>query len=279
MVFSYFPGCSLATTARESNNSLLKACRLLGFHLQELEDWNCCGSTSADVLDPELSFNLSARNLSLAPPDRPLLVMCPKCLSHLRQAHQRLQQDPLARRRQERLWDRPISPQLEIMHFLEALVKLTLRDLPHRANRPLGGLRFIPYYGCALFRPHSPQRRPDFQGEMENLLIALGGTTVPNALNNRCCGSFLAAVRPRLVTELVRKIIGVAQAAGADCLVTACAMCQLNLEVRGPADSRLPIFHFSEILALALGAQDYEEWFPRHLVDPRPLLLERGLIA
>jgi heterodisulfide reductase subunit B2 len=82
-----------------------------------------------------------------------------------------------------------------------------------------------------------------------------------------------------VVTPLVNEIIASAVAAGAECLVTACAMCQLNLEVRSTWDPQIPIFHFSEILALALGAQDYEGWFTRHLVDPRPLLKRRGLIS
>jgi len=70
-----------------------------------------------------------------------------------------------------------------------------------------------------------------------------------------------------------------AVATGAECLVTSCAMCQLNLEIRCTWEPKLPIFHFSEILALALGAKDYEGWFTRHLVDPRPLLKARSLIA
>ena len=63
-----------------------------------------------------------------------------------------------------------------------------------------------------------------------------------------------------------------AVAAKANCLVTACAMCQLNLEIRATTKTKLPVFHFSEVLALALGAEDYEAWFVRHIVDPRPLV-------
>jgi heterodisulfide reductase subunit B len=74
---SYFPGCSLATTAKESNESLMKVCEKLGLNLIELEDWNCCGSSSAHSLDKSMAFSLPARNLSLAPSNRPLLVMCP----------------------------------------------------------------------------------------------------------------------------------------------------------------------------------------------------------
>ncbi len=54
MEVSYFPGCSLATSARESNLSLMEASQILGLHLIELEDWNCCGSSSAHSLDQDL---------------------------------------------------------------------------------------------------------------------------------------------------------------------------------------------------------------------------------
>jgi heterodisulfide reductase subunit B len=276
--FSYYPGCSVATTAMESNYSLMQACRILGLHLQELEDWNCCGSSSAYSVDPELGFNLSARNLSLALPDRPLLVMCPRCLHHLRHAHLDMQQDAKLRRAQQRRWGRPISPDLEIIHFLEALVRFGLGNLKQGAVRGLNGLKFVPYYGCTLYRPPALFRQKYYQAEMENILTALGGKPMLGAYNQRCCGSFLSAVRPDAVTPLVNEIIGSAVAVSADCLVTSCAMCQLNLEVRCNADRKLPVFHFSEILALALGATDYEDWFTRHLVDPRPLLEDRGLI-
>jgi heterodisulfide reductase subunit B len=77
----------------------------------------------------------------------------------------------------------------------------------------------------------------------------------------------------------VNEIVASAVAVGAHCLVTACAMCQLNLEVRATAEPKIPVFHFSEILALALGAEDYEDWFTRHLVDPRPMLQELALVV
>ena len=68
---SYFPGCSLESSARESNLALLESAKLLGLNLIELEDWNCCGASSAKVLDKDIAFSLASRNLSLAPPDRP----------------------------------------------------------------------------------------------------------------------------------------------------------------------------------------------------------------
>lgn len=270
--FSYFPGCSLATTAAEANRSLMHAARVLGFNLIELEDWNCCGSSSAQTMCRNLSLGMAARNLSLAPASRPLVAMCPRCLHYLRSSQECLKQNPDLRRELEARWGRPINVDGEIVHFMEVLVRYGLNRLQAFAKRSLKGLRFVPYYGCTLFRPPRLEKERYFQGEMENILRALGAEPVPNALTYRCCGSFLSATDPEIVSPLVNEIIDSAAAAGADCLVTACAMCQLNLEIRNTRKTRIPILHFSEILALALGAEDYEEWFVRHLVDPRPVI-------
>ena len=83
MDLAYFPGCSLATTAAESNASLMHSARILGLNLLELADWNCCGSSSAPSLSADLSLGLAARNLSLVPAGRPLVVMCPRCLYYI----------------------------------------------------------------------------------------------------------------------------------------------------------------------------------------------------
>ena len=275
---SYFPGCSLESSSRESNISLMEASGALGLNLLELEDWNCCGSSSASILDKEIGFSLAVRNLSLAPAHRPLMAMCPRCLYALREAHQRLKREPETLRAQERRWGRPIFLDLPIIHFLEVLVRLGPARLKQGVRRDLNGLKFMPYYGCTVFRPPSLSKGVYFQGELGNILNTLGGVAITRALTHRCCGSFLTAARSDAVTPLVNEIMASAVAAGAECLVTSCAMCQLNLEIRCTAEPRLPIFHFSEILALALGAQDYQGLFARHLVDPRPLLAARGLI-
>jgi heterodisulfide reductase subunit B len=277
--FSYFPGCSMATSAAESNASMMKAARILGLNLIELEDWNCCGSSSAQTLCKNLALGMAARNLSLAPPGRPLVAMCPRCLHYLRHAQACLRQDPQTHRDLEKRWNRPIPLDLEIIHFLEVLVRFGLDRLKQSAKRSLKGLKFVPYYGCTVFRPPDLERQKYYQGEMENILTALGAESIVGAYTHRCCGSFLSATDPELVTPLVNEIIDSAVTAEAHCLVTACAMCQLNLEIRCSSQVKLPIFHFSEILALALGAEDYEDWFIRHLVNPRPLLQKLALVA
>ena len=275
---SYFPGCSMATSAKESNLSLMEVTERLGLRLVELDDWNCCGSSSAHSLNQDLAFHLATRNLSLASPDRPLIVMCPSCLHRLQLAHKRIKEHPEVRAQEESLWGRPLNPELKIFHFFEVLSGIDRSRLEEAIVRKLSGLRFVPYYGCMLARPPALRRERNYHQLMERILSGFGAQVMPWAYSARCCGTFLAAARPDVATPLVNKIIEGANKAGADCIITACAMCQLNLEIRCSLDSKIPVLHLSEILALALGAERHGGWFKRHLVDPRPVLKSRGLI-
>jgi heterodisulfide reductase subunit B len=275
---SYFPGCSMATSAKESNLSLMEVTERLGLRLVELDDWNCCGSSSAHSLNQDLAFHLATRNLSLASPDRPLIVMCPSCLHRLQLAHKRIKEHSEVRAQEESLWGRPLNPELKIFHFFEVLSGIDRPRLEKAIVRKLNGLRFVPYYGCMLARPPALRRERNYHQLMEKILSGFGAQAMPWAYSARCCGTFLAAARPDVATPLVNKIIEGANKAGAECIITACAMCQLNLEIRCSLDSKIPVLHLSEILALALGAERHGGWFKRHLVDPRPVLKSRGLL-
>lgn len=281
---SYFPGCSLATSARESNQSLVDACEKLGLRLVELDDWCCCGSSSAHAVDPELALNLAGRNLSSADPGRPLLVMCPSCFRNLSINHNKFKENAVLRKSQERKWGGCISPDLQIVSFIELMHFLgKLRQMgavPNlRKEKKLEGMSIALYYGCmAMFPPSMKKPRVPVR-VLETELGEYGADVKYWAYAHKCCGTFLTATRPDITTPIVNDIIEDAMNSGADCIVTACAMCQLNLEIRSNLPKKIPVFHFSELMALVLGVNDYEPWFKRHIIDPKPLLREKGLIV
>ena len=275
---SYFPGCSLDSTAIENNLSLLNLFNRLGFNLIELNDWNCCGSSSAHSINGEVAFYLGTRNLSLAPAGRPLIVACPSCLLRLREAQLKLFNDDSARREYEEMWGRPVDLDLKILHFFELLDGKDLLSYSENCVKRLEGLRFVSYYGCMLARPPALRHEEKYHGLMEKILASLGAKPLSWPYLSRCCGTFLSVARPKVVTEMVNEINRGAKDIGADCIITACAMCHLNLEVRCTLKQKIPTLHFSEVLSLGLGNTEHRGWFSRHLVDPRPLLRSMGLI-
>ncbi|MEW6672796.1 MAG: heterodisulfide reductase-related iron-sulfur binding cluster [Thermodesulfobacteriota bacterium] len=272
---SYFPGCSLATTSRESNQALIQVCNHLGYRLVELSDWNCCGSSSAHCIDANLAFQLACRNLSLAPQGRPLLVACPSCSLRLREAHHRLKTDSAAAGDFMRRWKRPVDTELDIVHFFELM---DCKPAPEQ-QRSLAGLTFVPYYGCMLAQPPALRHQKNYHGLMERLLSAYGAVPLKWPYASRCCGTFLSASKPAVVEPMVSRIIQGALEANAECIVTACAMCHLNLEIRYALPRKIPIFHFSELLAMAFNIQLKPGLFSRHMIDPRPLLRKKKLLG
>ena len=110
-------------------------------------------------------------------------------------------------------------------------------------------------------------------------MVSLGATPLTWRYQSRCCGTFLSITRPDIASKSVGQIMAGAEAADAECIITACAMCHLNLEIRSKLPGKLPVLHFSELLSLATGIGSGMGWFRRHLIDPRPMLKCRRLIA
>jgi len=192
--------------------------------------------------------------------------------------HLHLQQDASARDQYKSLWGRDFDPDLKIIHFFELFAGGKLSKHAKGREDALKGLRFVPYYGCMLTRPPALRREKNYYGLMEEVLSSIGAVPVRWALASRCCGTFLSAAKPVVVTHIINEIMQRAVDSGAECIVTACSMCHLNLEMRCNLKKRVPVFHFSELLSLATGSARHKDWFSRHLIDPVPLLKSRALL-
>ena len=276
--YSFFPGCSLKASGHENTDSLFKFCEMVDIELIELDDWNCCGSSSAHSINHEVARNLPLRNLSLAPEGYPLLIACPSCLIRLKQSYLKLKNDPDLQEKYRQDWGRSFDPNLEIIHFFELFKRVRLTDYIKNPEKRLKGIKVAPYYGCMLSMPPDLRREPSHYGLMEEVLASLGADVISHGYETQCCGTYLSVAKPELAEKVVTQIISRAMDAGAECLVTACAMCHLNLEIRCALKNPIPAFHFSELLSMALGAGNQKKWFPKHIVDPIPLLKERGLL-
>ncbi len=114
---------------------------------------------------------------------------------------------------------------------------------------------------------------------MDSLLNALGAEAVGWSHKVECCGGNLLLSRSDIVIKLVGDICQAASDAGAVAIVTACPLCQANLDTRQPAPQKMPILHFSELLGLALGVkgQSVNSWWKRHINSPEGVLKSLNL--
>jgi len=80
-------------------------------------------------------------------------------------------------------------------------------------------------------------------------------------------------------------LLKMAKASGADCIVTACPLCQINLDMRQQDIEKkygekygLPVFYFTQLLGLSFGLAPAELGLRSLVVDPLPLLQAKGLL-
>ena len=269
---AFYPGCSLESTAVMYHASVRATLQALGLSVPELADWNCCGATSAHFVDPVLAVTLPARNLALAEAaGMDLLTACAACHHRLVVADHSLRTSPVMA---ERARGAGVSYEggVRVQHVLSLLDGAGLNE---KVRNPLTGLRVACYYGCLLLRIPKVGGIDDPEDPtiMERVLRSCGAEVVSWQARTWCCGASLALPEPGIVKELIRPILDEAFSAGADCIATACPLCQLNLDLHQAADraerdrAPLPVVFVTQLTALALGAGARSLMFDRHIVD------------
>jgi heterodisulfide reductase subunit B len=268
---TYYPGCTLHSTAYEYGDSTETVLKNLGVEWQEIPDWNCCGAASAKSLNHRLSLLLPARNIRNASKfDGDIYVPCAGCYNNFMKAKRALEDDNERKKIEKSLGKFEklpnIYPLMNLFTDEEVLKKLS-------ENRLNTKIKVAAYYGCAFVRPEEvlQNENPEIPKSIDLILNTIGIETVDWPLKTFCCGGDLSLADSTIVSVLVEKIINYAVEAGACAIVTACPLCQANLEMR--QKNPFPIFYFTEIIGIALGI-DSDKWWKKHLVDPRNVVLQ-----
>ncbi|MBM4275852.1 MAG: disulfide reductase [Deltaproteobacteria bacterium] len=283
MKVTYYPGCSLEGTAADYAASIAGVCSLVDLELEELADWNCCGATAAHSIDHHLALALPARNLALAEvAGRDLVAPCALCFNRLKVAEKALRGQAgtelgVVYQGAIKIWD--------LMEYLSQDHYLGL--ISGKLVKPLKDLKVVGYYGCLMARPPAMTDKKDYENpkNLEGLLGVLGANPLDWSYKTDCCGAGLSLTRPDIIDTLVERLYERALAAGAECFVVSCQMCQANLDLtqarisqKSGKDYYLPVFYFTELIGLALGHPKINKWLEGHLVDPLPLLRAKGLL-
>jgi len=286
MSYVFYPGCSLESTAKEYAASTKAVARALGLDLPDLPGWTCCGSTAAHQSDRLLSLALPAQNL-IAASGRTVAVCCAACYSRLKLANHEIASNEESRRQVGEVLGVDYDGSTPVKHLLEVLRDdVGFDEIAEHVSRPLAGLRVAAYYGCLLVRPPAVMRFDDAENPtvLDDALTAASAEPVEWPYKTECCGASYSITKVSIVKRLAHQILAMARDAGADCIATACPLCQLNLDMRqGDIEAasnekfNLPIFYFTQLLGLALGLPVNQLGLRSLIVDPRPLLMEKGI--
>jgi heterodisulfide reductase subunit B len=275
MRIGYYPGCSLLGSSREFDESARAVLKVLDVELLEVPDWNCCGASSAHILNHELSVALPARILALAEQAglTEVLAPCAACSNRLLSAQQTLEEHPEMLADVEKAIEMPYTGTVKIVNVLEVLDRLKA-SIAAKTKAPFAR-KVASYYGCLLVRPPRLVKfdRPEDPQSMDRMLQSVGATPVEWPFKTECCGAAFSVTRTDIVAKLSGKLVRDAVGRGADAIVVACPMCHSNLDLRRPAiteylqkEHAIPAMFITQVVGLALGLDSKALGLHRHMV-------------
>jgi succinate dehydrogenase / fumarate reductase cytochrome b subunit len=288
MKVAYWPGCVSRGFTPELHGSMAKIAPLLDIELVELNRANCCGAGVIAEHNQELADTLNARTFALAQQTDGVMMMniCSTCQGSQSECQQRLDANSEYRNLiNDTLRTDGLRYEKGVVNknFLWVLVEdIGLDALKGLVKRPLKDLKVGPFYGCYIVRPRdrlgvdADNPRDQY---LHRVIDALGGTVIDYAGAYKCCGFPIITMNKDASLKQAGTHIGDAVDADADCLVTPCPLCHLNLDLQQPLAERvvgrelgLPILHLPQLVGLALGLDPKELGLARHVVKPTSVI-------
>ena len=260
MKYSYYPGCTLRTKAKDLDAYARASAKALGFELEEIENWQCCGGVyplGSDEIATKLS---SVRALNEAKEKgQDLVTLCSACHHVIKRVNDDMRnvEDIRTRANNYMQLDEPYAGETNVLHYLEVLRdRVGFDELKKKVVNPLKGRKIGAYYGCLLLRPSTVLAFDDPENPkiIEDFIRAIGAEPVVYPYRNECCGGYISLKEKEMSGRMSCNIGDSAAGAGEEMLITACPLCMYNLNKSG--SGKIPVYYFTELLAEALGVKE-----------------------
>jgi len=287
MKLTYYPGCTLYTKAKPLNTSMHASFNAIGVELIELPHWYCCGTTFTLARDNRMSLIAPLRILARAQhEDSKVIVPCSVCYNTLKRANYIFKEDretlDIINEHLEETYDgnEQVVHPLEFLRDNKQLIKNTIK-------KDLKDIKVGCYYGCLLLRPKKEIQfdDPESPSVFEDFISLIGASPIDFPFKVECCGSYLIVSSPDAAIEASYAILRNARGNGAEALVTSCPLCHYNLDALQkkikavhPEFTEMPIFYFTQLLALAFGVEENKLGLEQNKVSPIKLLKECNLL-
>jgi heterodisulfide reductase subunit B2 len=283
--YAYYPGCSLESGSAAYDMSVKAVIEQLGFKLDELDDWNCCGATEYFSQNELVATSVIARNLALVDDQHDQLVApCAACFLNLKKTDKLMAERPKIRSKVDQALAagglRYQPGRVQVRHLLDVLyTDIGEEAIKAKVVQPLTGLRVAPYYGCQIVRPLNGFDNPEYPMKLDEMFTWLGAEVVDYPVKAHCCGGHMTQISEENAFELIRRLLQSAADYRADLILCMCPMCQLNMDMyQGRVNSffntkfKLPIVYFTQMLGVALGIDLKKLGFGKELVAAEPVI-------
>ncbi|ABL64242.1 CoB--CoM heterodisulfide reductase iron-sulfur subunit B family protein [Chlorobium phaeobacteroides] len=279
--YAYYLSCINESMTKELDRSIDLWQKDLDLELIKLHESTCCGGSNLEYVSPKHFALVNARNIAHAEKlGLDLVVSCNTCLMTIRTAKKKLDSSAELKcevneiLKKEGLEYKGTS---EVRHLLWILIEdVGLDVIKSKVKVPLKNYKIAPFYGCHILRPSTVlgKDNPLDPSSLDQLIEALGGTTIPYEHKNRCCGFHTLLVAEEESLNVAAEALNEAIESKADFIVTPCPLCHTVLDgyqakalKQAHINASIPVFHLSEMVGLALGYTKKQLGIKRHIVS------------
>jgi len=284
--YAYYPGCSLHATAETFDMSVKAVCKKLDIELWEIPGWACCGASSAHSFGHLVGLAIPAKTLVPAEKEGlDVVAPCAACWQRLVWVNHEVTTNPKMREKINQAIGAELKGTSKVLSIMEAVAGAGMDKIAHAVKKPLKGLKVASYYGCYYVKPPKIAHvdHPEMPRMLDDMMGALGAEPVDWPYKTECCGASLVFIDKGTVLDMSRKVLDMAVKAGADIIVTACPICELNLDMhQSQINSKfgtkfnIPVIYFTQLMAYAMGYSTSEIGVAKQYVPVEQTLAKIG---
>lgn len=284
--YSFFLGCAIPSMVLSYEISTRRIAKSFDIELVEMPEFSCCG-LPLDPISHDMMLVLAAQNLCLAEKQGlNIMTMCPGCNGTLCKVNKMLKEDDKLKETVNGYLNKvgmEFKGNISVKHLVQVLTEdVGYEEIKKSIQRPLKDLKVAAHYGCHILRPSEYIEIDDPENPtILKKLIEVTGAKYLNYVNEmQCCGATIIGAgrspvnrKEDISTQLARDKLIHLKEAGAQALITLCPSCYRVFDVNQTIIQRffgeeynIPVLHYPELLALAMGIDPNDLALTEHRV-------------
>ncbi|MHA1230196.1 MAG: CoB--CoM heterodisulfide reductase iron-sulfur subunit B family protein [Candidatus Helarchaeota archaeon] len=287
MEYAIFLGCNIPNRLPHIELAVRKILPEFDVELKDIDGFGCCPDPiGIQALSHEAWATIAARNIAVAEEQGlDILTLCMGCYESLKTINYEIKHDPKLKAMVNQNLSKigkEIKGNIKVIGILELLYRdIGVDKISSKVIKPLSNLKVAAHYGCHALKPAYIIQFDDPSNpvSLDELINATGAKSMPYINKNLCCGTGISGIDEKSQLSMIREKFTQIIRTNLDCIVTLCPLCYIQLEMGQMLvnktfgeNIKIPVFHYAELLALAMGIEEKELGFKYHRVKVKPIL-------
>lgn len=288
MKFAFFPGCTMAYRLPFAEKSIRMVVPRLGVELVDLPFTCCPEPNGVRSFSDETWLVFAARNIALAEEkELDILTACAGCHESLTMAKHEIDTKPSRKEVvNQKLADigMEYKGSSSIIHLHQLLHdKIGTEEIEKKVVRQIP-MRVVTHSGCHLLRPEEVLQVDCAEApvKLDGLVESLGIESLEYMDKTMCCGAGVRGQAADTSFAVLREKLTSMMMVNPDAAVVFCPTCFISFESGQRivnrtfgTDFKLPVYYYTELLAVAMDLSGIESVLAGHRVKPSIPLLDK----